>query len=425
MYNLSGKKLLILGANVETIPLIETAKSMGVFVLVTDFNPDAPAKKYANKSYDVDGLNISGLIDLCKKENIDGALVGVADRLIWSYFEVCNALNFPCYATKEQCEYFTNKQKFNQLCSDFGIPTIPNYNISYLKEELEEIKFPVFVKPTDANSGKGMSICSNPIELKEGVKKALLFSKSQTFLIERYMQCDDMFIYYTFKDGDIFVSAIANRYTTTEQGNVSRVCIGAIYPSTYVKLYFDTLHDKMLAMFKSVGIRNGIFMISAFVENDTIHLYDPGFRLQGEAPNIVVHALSGFDHYSMLVNFSLTGSMGTDNLISMNDCSFNGMKAATLWILSKAGKIESINGIDNLYKNPNVIKVSQRLFEGDIVGQDMVGTEAQVLARIYIKANNSDILLREITEVQNNINAFNPEGENLLLTGLDTSILNN
>ena len=421
---LINKKLLILGANTETIPLIETAKELGVYVIATDFNSDAPAKKYANKSYDIDGLDVSALIDLCKTEKIDGVLVGVADRLIWPYYELCNALGLPCYATKIQCEYFTNKQKFNNLCSSFGIETIPNYNQNYFMEELETIDYPVFVKPTDANSGKGMSINFNPIELKEGVKKALLFSKSQTFLIERYMQCDDMFIYFTFKDGEIFVSAIADRYTTSEQGNVSRVCIGGIYPSKHIKLYFDKLHDKMLAMFKSVGVMNGVFMIAAFVENETIHLYDPGFRLQGEAPNIVINALSGFNHYSMLVNFALTGSMGMENLGILNDCSFKGMKAASLWCLAKAGKVATIIGINDLENNPNVIKISQRLFEGDIVTEEMIGTEAQVVARIYVKGQTTIELKQCVVDILSKVKISNSHGESMLISSIDSRYIN-
>jgi biotin carboxylase len=413
-----NKKLLVLGANTETIPLIEAAKKLGVYVIVTDFNPDAPAKKWADKSFDIDGLDVSALIQLCKCEDVNGVIVGVADRLIWPYYEVCKALKLPCYATKEQCKYFTNKQEFNQLCSFFGIETIPNYNSCYFRGELDLIKYPVFIKPTDANSGKGMSVCSNYDELKKGVEKALRFSKSNKFLIERYMQCDDMFIYYTFCGGEIFVSAIADRYTTSEQANVSRVCVGAVYPSKHIKLYFDTLHDKMLAMFSSVGVKNGVFMISAFVEDGVIYLYDPGFRLQGEAPNIVIHPLCGFDHYSMLVNFSLTASMGIDNLSTLNDCSLKGMKAATLWLLSKAGKIESIKGLSDLEKQHYVIKISQRLFKGDIVSEEMVGTEAQVVARIYVKGDSAIELRQYIESILDNIQILDPHGVSILLSSI-------
>ena len=44
-----GKKLLILGANPETIPLVEIANSMGVRTIVTSNRPEDAAKKYATK----------------------------------------------------------------------------------------------------------------------------------------------------------------------------------------------------------------------------------------------------------------------------------------------------------------------------------------------------------------------------------------
>ena len=409
------KKLLILGANSETIPLVETAKSMGVYTIVTDFNPNAPAKKYADKSFDVDGLDIQGLIDLCKSEQVDGVMVGVADRLIYPYFEVCNALGLPCYASIEQCEYFTNKHNFNELCLRYNISTIPNYNFEFANNNLKSIIYPVFVKPTDANSGKGMSICHNEHDLKVAVEKAKSFSKSSTFLIERYMQCDDMFIYYTFKDGEIFVSAMADRFTTDEQGDVSRVCIRADYPSKYIQLYFQTLHPKMLQMFKDINVQNGIFMISAFVENNEIHLYDPGFRLQGEAPNIPIEAVCGFDHKAMLVNLALTGKMGEVDLISLNDPYLKNKFTSTIWFLAKEGEIGEITSLVEIVSDPEVIRIVQRLFVGDKITKEMIGTEAQVVFRLYLVCENHNKLKEKIIYYKKSIKIIDISGESILL----------
>jgi biotin carboxylase len=412
---LLNKKLLVLGANVETIPLIETAKSLGVYVYVTDFNPNAPAKKYANKAIDIDGLDIDELAKLCKSEKIDGIIVGVADRLIVPYVELCNKLGLPCYATKEQCEYFTNKHNFNELCSRYGIKTIPNYNTEFTNNNLLSIIYPVFVKPTDANSGKGMSICHNENDLRLAVEKAKIFSNSSSFLIERYMQCDDMFIYYTFKEGELFVSATADRYTTDKQGDVSRVCIEAHYPSKHNELYFNTLHQKMIQMFRDLNVKNGIFMISAFVENNEIHLYDPGFRLQGEAPNIPIEAICGFDQKAMLVNFALTGSMGEIDLNNKNDINFNNQFATTFWLLAKEGTIEVIEGIKEIEKHKCVINVSQRLNLGDIVTKEMIGTESQVFARIYLNTKSKDELISVVNFVQKAIIVLDSNRNYMLL----------
>ncbi len=45
--DLEGKKLLILGANPETTPLVEVANNLGVKTIVTSNVPDDAAKKIA------------------------------------------------------------------------------------------------------------------------------------------------------------------------------------------------------------------------------------------------------------------------------------------------------------------------------------------------------------------------------------------
>lgn len=45
-----GKKLLILGGNPETVPLVEVANEMGIKTIVTSLRKTDVAKKYAWKS---------------------------------------------------------------------------------------------------------------------------------------------------------------------------------------------------------------------------------------------------------------------------------------------------------------------------------------------------------------------------------------
>lgn len=416
-----GKKLLILGANPETVPLIETAKGMGVYVVVTDYDRNAFAKRFADKRCDVDGLDVSGLVALAKQEKVDGILVGVADRLIVPYQQVCEALGLQCYGTSNQCAIFTDKHKFNRLCLEYGISPIPSFHLGrdFCEDDLERLSFPLFIKPVDGNSGKGMSICHHKGDVEIAIEKALAFSQSGHFLVERYMDCDDMFVNFTFKDGEFWPSAIADRHTCREQGNVSRVCLGATYPSKHVDLYFDTLHDKFCRMFHDLDVQNGVLMVSAFVEDGRIYVYDPGFRLQGEAPNLHIEAVNGFDQKAMLVRYALTGSMGMEDLAAMNDCRFQGKYAATIWYLAKEGTIARIEGFEKAVSDPAVVKVAQRLYEGDVVTRQVVGTEAQVLARLYMVCDTKEELLCKVNQYQDEVMAFDENGMPMLLDGFD------
>ena len=61
------KKLLIMGGNAETVPLVK-AKEMGIYVIVSDDNPYSVSKQFSDESHDINGLDIDGLVKLAKKK---------------------------------------------------------------------------------------------------------------------------------------------------------------------------------------------------------------------------------------------------------------------------------------------------------------------------------------------------------------------
>lgn len=421
MRNLEGKKLLILGANPETIPLVEVANSMGVKTIVTSNRPEDAAKAYAWKACDVDGMDVAGLIALANDEKVDGVLVGVADILVPIYCKVCAALNLPCYATQEIVDVFSYKDVFKATCERYGVHGIPEY---YLDETLNpddiaKIEFPVMVKPVDGYSGLGMTVCFDESELKPAVDKALEISKNKRFIVEKYMQCEDMGMYYTFKDGYCSASCIYDRYTTDEQPGLSRVCLGGTYPSKHLDEYFARMHNGAVRLFKEIGIKNGVLMLSGFYENGEFYVYDTGFRLQGEAPHLLMKAVHGFDQREMLVRFALTGSEGDVNLKTDDDTKLKGKWAATVWFLLKEGKITKIEGLDNLDEDSRVVANVQRLYEGDIIGEEWIGTEKQVLTRLYLVCDTKEKLAKCIKEYQSNVKVYDENGNNMLLKGFD------
>lgn len=416
-----GKKLLILGGNPETSPLVKLANEMGILTIVTSARRTDDAKKYAWKSFDVDGMDVPGLIALSREENVDGVLVGVADILVPSYCKVCDALGFPCYATQQIVDVFSFKDVFKSTCERFGVHGIPEYYLDAQinPEDVAKIKYPVMVKPVDNGGGVGMTLCYNESELKAAVEKALEASHKKRFIVERYMDCDDVGIYYTFKDGVCSASCIFDRYTSTEQPGKSRVNLGSIYPSKHINDYFNRMHQNALRMFHSIGIRDGVLLLSGFYEDGEFYMYDPGFRLQGEAPHLLMKAINGFDQREMLIRFALTRSQGNLNLLDADDPYFRGHYASTLWFLLKAGKIGKIVGFDEVNNDPCVVANIQRLHEGDVVEESWVGTERQVLTRLYIVCMTKEELRKTIKHYQKSINIFDDNGKSMLLHGFD------
>lgn len=415
--HIKKNKLMILGANPETIQIVKKANELGYYTIVVDPNQNSPAKKYAKESYELDCLKKEELLKLARREKVDGVLVGVADILVNSYQYLCENLSLPCYTSSKIQTAFKNKSAFNKICDAFEVDRIPTFSredaIKFLSLTNKRDLNRILIKPIDNGGGVGMSVISDPNDLDEAIKTAVKHSPSKKYLIERYMDCDDMFAYYNFQDGMIHLCATADRITSKKQPGLSPVCTGAIYPSKYQDEFLERVHPKLIKMFNSLKIKNGVLNLQFFVK-DKFYAYDPGFRIQGEGPHIPINDANNFNNVEMLIKFAMTSSYGV-NLQTLNDLYLNKNFYATIWILLKSGKINKIDGLQEIEKKKGFVKIKQRLFVGDHITKNMVGNEKQVFARIYVKGRTRKILKKIVEEISQSVSVRSEYNENMVL----------
>ncbi len=158
--------------------------------------------------------------------------------------------------------------------------------------------------------------------------------------------------------------------------------------------------------------------IQFFVENGVVYAYDPGFRLQGEAPHIHIAHINGFDHREMLVDYAFTGVLGEDDFAEKNDYTFKGKIACTIWVLLTGGEIGSIQGMDEIKADKDVVFVLERFKEGDTVQKEWLGTERQVYSRIYLSADSISEVNSKIIAFKNLLKINDIHGENMILEWL-------
>lgn len=412
------KKLLILGATSETLKMVDKAESMGVETYVVDPFDNAPAKKRASHGILMDCFDIDGICRIIKEDHIDGILPGCADILISVYEKVCSLTGLKCYVNKDIVSCFNNKKGLKEELRRFGLPVINEYKYEEVIAPSFD-KFPLFIKPVDNNSSKGMSVVTDSKDIEAAYQKALLYSRSNTVLIEDNKKCDDFYIGYFFQDGNVAVTFTGDRYVNSEQEDVGTITSGIVYPSKHEALYFNTVHEKMLSIFKHLNMQNGILSIQGFVEDEKIMFYDPALRITGGQEYLLSKYFYQLDILEALINFALSGKMGNVELYKKCNPAFSGQYGCNLAFSVKACKIGKIEGLDFAKTHPNVINVTQEHKEGDVI--DKIGTAQQNFARMHIVAKNKQELADVIASLQEKIIAYDDEGNNMMLQGIDVS----
>jgi len=411
-----NNKILILGANYETIPLIQNALSKKLHVYVADHIKNSKGKLVPGViPVDIDGSDIDALENYCRKNGIGSVMVGVADRLVNSYAVLCDRLNTFCMIDTATSEILSNKLLFNQFLFKNNLDHIETFSVNEAYHFLRSGKKAI-VKPVDGNSGKGLSICDKENELDAALEFAQINSASQKVLIEPYLDDPGIGLYFTFSDYKCINVCIYDRYTAPDFLNINKVPIAGLYPSKYQGLFHEKYSQDLLNALYKLNIKCGVLMISGFINNKKLRLYDPGFRLQGEGADVIVKYNYEIDQLSELVNFAQDGKFCLQKNSVDNKESF-----ASIWLLLKEGEVCGIHGMDIISAMSEVIEVRQRFSVGDTVTKEELGTEGQVFARIYIKAKERK-LLREISnQIFKNIQVVDTDGNDLLIRTLDNT----
>lgn len=407
--------LLILGSNPETARVVEVARSMNIKTIVSNPFKESPAKRFAEVSYDIDPKNAEAIDEIIEEQQVDGVILGVSDPLLPYYYEICQRHSFPCYVNEKSVQVFSSKSSFAETASKFGLMPIPQYGTTSSSTfKVSPESFPVVVKPIDSGAALGVSICYNEEELREGISAGLNHSIRGQVIIEKAMVCDDIFAYYTFVDGVAFFTAIADRKKSIKQGGLPRVCLFADYPSQHLAKFLESEHSKLLSMFKSIGIRNGVLCIQFFFDGNNFYPYDPGFRIQGEAPHHYVKALFGTDQIRAAINFSL-GQGYVDGEINFEPHpDFSGKIARTIWVLGKVGTLKSIDGLDDFVEDERLVSAHLRLKPGDTISDEMIGTERQVLARFHLLAHTTESLNEINTKIVERFVVVDKDGGSMI-----------
>lgn len=416
----SDKKILILGGKpIGSDEAVRYAQKIGVYTIVTDnlSEEESPAKQISDENWDISTEDVDLLCEKIIENKVDAVFTGIHEFNIWKTSEISKKLNLPFYATQEQLIKTTIKSEYKELFKKYDIPVIPEFDLkeNTFENDLAKVEYPILIKPIDGSGGFGISICYNDEELKTAYQKALEHSKIKKVLVEKYITAKEVTIFYIIQNGKILLSTLADRHTQNGSKYTIALPVLYIFPSPHLQNYIETLNEKVITAFKSLDLQNGMIFIQAFIDNDGFKFYDIGFRLTGTQEYYITDNICNYNALKMMLDYSLTEKMGTQDLEKLVDPFLHGKSASNITFLAKPGVIGEFIGIEEIQKRPEVIKAIKNHQVGMIIPESAKGTLYQVILRVFIVAENKTLLKEIIKEITASIDVLSDKGESMLL----------
>ncbi len=414
MINLKGKRLLILaGANVHN-KIVKAARELGVYTIVTDNVPGSSAKQYADASYDVDVFDIESLKKICKDNHVDGVIACYIDPCQRPYQRLCEEMEYYCYGNKSQFFQMTDKHAFKKLCKEYGVDVIPEYS----ENDLDKIVFPVFVKPVDSRGSRGQSVCYNAQQLEKAISIAKNESSNGEIIIEKYMKDAHEFqVTYFFVNGEAYLLRTCDSYCGSEEKQMGKVVACSISPSRYTQEYLESAHNRVVSMFKAIGIKNGPVFMQGFEDNGVFRFFDPGLRFPGVDYELIYKKVFNIDISSIMISLALTGNCG-DIKIPEDSVKLCGKRAAIIFPTINAGIIGAIEGVEVISEMDEVVSFLLRHSVNEKI--DWTYTVNQRSAEIDCVAKDTESLKQVIDIIQKRYKVYDTAGNNMTLELFDT-----
>jgi len=216
MIEISKQKVLFVGAGPSQLSAIVRAINLGYEVYAIDENINAPGLKIST-NFDVGDIRNHHFIELvARRFNVDAILGISTDAAVPSVARACEILGLPSIGVGP-ADISVNKLLQRQYMKKAGLKT-PAFrkflNLIEASESVNEIGFPVVLKPVDSAGSRGVKFVSCATEVELAATEALKESRSKTGLVEKYIEGSEVAIDGFIVDGSLHVLSISEKVRT-------------------------------------------------------------------------------------------------------------------------------------------------------------------------------------------------------------------
>lgn len=359
------KKLMILGGSENQLPLILTAKNLGLYVVLCDYSEENVGREHCDAFYCVSTLDRNAVLEVAKKEAIDGVVTNSEPAMPISAY-VGNTLGLPSNPY-ESILTLSRKDLFRKFLRSNGFACPQSVDVGSYDEAINSIsglRFPLMVKPVDSSGSRGVSRIKSISELRSAFDEAMGFSKMKRVMVEEYIKRTHDYMI----GGDIFVLngkvAFWGLMNSFRNRKISEfIPVGTSFPTLITPEQFGRVSDLVHEVIGVLNIQSGPFNLEMmFGEDGNLYMIEMNPRSGGNQIPEILKVATGVN----LVEATVRAALGEGDIRFDSN---KEQKFMSTYVLhsSQSGVLEGVNIHEAI--NKYVINVAMHKQLGDTVNK--------------------------------------------------------
>lgn len=304
------KKLLLLGGSAQQVVAIEKAKRLGYYTVLCDYLPDNPGQYAADAFYLVSTTDKDAVLQVARKENVDGVLAYASDPAAPTAAYVAEMMGLPTNPCAS-VEILSNKDLFRRFLGEHGFctPYAEGFDdLASAQSARARFRLPVLVKPVDSSGSKGITRLDDWNALKASFQTAMRFSRTGRVIIEEFVEKfgyqiagDGLAI-----DGKLVFRCFANDHFDPLSPNPF-VPISASFPYNMPAAVQNKIHNEIQRLLTLLNMRTSCYNFDIRIDSDyNVYLMEVAPRDGGNyIPQVIFYA-TGVD----LVECAIRAAIG-------------------------------------------------------------------------------------------------------------------
>lgn len=362
--------LLVLGAGIEAIPGLQRARAMGLHIVATDGNTDAPGRAHVDDFLHVSTYDATATMQAAWRyhttvRRIHGAIALAAD-VPMTVAKVAQLLGLPGPSI-ETGMLTSDKLLMKHRLHEDGVP-IPWYaavhSVAMLEGYVKQYGIPLVLKPVDSRGARGVLRLTPDVDLSWAYAYSQQFSPTGRVMVEEYLQGPQISTESVLHDGWAVTPGVIDRnYSMLDAYAPHMVEDGGEEPSVLSAADQAAVCAVAERAALALGITNGTAKGDLVWTNDGPKVIEIASRLSGGYMSSVQIPLStGVDLVGIAIRLAMGESVTQEEATPQRH---DGVCIRYLW--PTPGHIVSIIGVDEAQVLPGVQRLDLAVAVGGIV----------------------------------------------------------
>lgn len=405
-------RLMIVGSSIEFVDLVRLAKKRGYQTIVCDGNPDGPAKKEADQACDINVRDVDAIARVCREEQVDGIIGSFSDLLFEQITKIADKAGLKWYAVPDKLPYYREKDQAKELLRSIGVrvPRSKTLTVDFKDCELEDLTFPLVIKPINGYGSKGIYVVRSIGEIREKFAAVLEHAPMKGKIqAEEYSAGLEYNMMTWMADGEIYVLSIGDRVKNPQIGDTVPLLNRVVYPAHNIEEVIEEAKDVLRKFAMQIGQTDGALSMQFFYNDNGVEVCEIAGRLFGYEHELLT-LCSGFNVEELLLDYVYDEVALKKNL--QKHSPFFNVCCTGIYLYGKQGKvIRDLSALRSIAEDPHVVEHVLFYKEGETI--DNCGPKPY-LVRYYVKTNNQAEMNRILSDLFSKMRAEADDGSELV-----------